>query len=273
MSVMVVSQKHNPFDASGIFFNNEELSIVDETTLVGLKIDRRMRWGPIVDKLATKARQRIGALSRVRQHFNSDNLKTVYQMFIRSIMEYNSVSWMGAAQTHLDKLDMIQLSAQKIGDFSVESLQSRREVATLSLALKLLDGNGRGDLQSFVPTLIEPTKTCKRITRHTLSGTQLASNVIAMSLDVYKRSFQGVLPKIWERIPSNIIARGKLKGWLKIKTACTNFLTGKSNNELNAWDHAILKSKKKPLSKSKWRVQQLCSCNLAYLLKLNARFI
>ena len=29
---------------------------------VGLKIDKRMRWGPMVDKLAKKARQRIGAL-------------------------------------------------------------------------------------------------------------------------------------------------------------------------------------------------------------------
>jgi acetyl/propionyl-CoA carboxylase alpha subunit len=228
MSVMVVSQKHNPFDASGIFFNNEELSIVDETTLVGLKIDRRMRWGPMVDKLATKARQRIGALSKVRQHLNSDNLKTVYQMFIRSIMEYNSVSWMGAAQSYLDKLDRVQLSAQKIGNFSVESLQARREAAAMSLALKLLDGKGRGDLQNFVPALIEPIKMCKRITRHTLDGIQLASNIKATSLDVYKRSFQGVLPQIWEKIPSNIIARGKLKGWLKIKTACTNFLTGKS---------------------------------------------
>jgi len=44
MSVMVVSQKHHPFDASGIIFNHEELSVVDDTTLVGLKIDRRMRW-------------------------------------------------------------------------------------------------------------------------------------------------------------------------------------------------------------------------------------
>ena len=52
----------NLFDASGLYFNGEELSIVDETTLVGLRIDNKMRWGPMVKKLATKARQRIGAL-------------------------------------------------------------------------------------------------------------------------------------------------------------------------------------------------------------------
>jgi len=63
MSAMVISQKRDPFDASGIIFNGEELSVVDDTTLVGIKIDKRMRWGPMVDKLALKARKRIGALS------------------------------------------------------------------------------------------------------------------------------------------------------------------------------------------------------------------
>ena len=61
---MVISQKRDPFDASGIIFNGEELSVVDDTTLVGIKIDKRMRWGPMVDKLALKARKRIGALSQ-----------------------------------------------------------------------------------------------------------------------------------------------------------------------------------------------------------------
>ena len=88
MSAMVISQKRQPFDASGIIFNNEELSVVDDTTLVGLKIDRRMRWGPMINKLAVKARQRIGALSRVRHLLSNENLKMIYTMFIRSIMEY-----------------------------------------------------------------------------------------------------------------------------------------------------------------------------------------
>ena len=73
----------------------------------------------MVDKIATKARQRIGALSRVRHLLDSDNLRTIYVMFIRSIMEYNSVSWMGAADSHLHKLDRVQCMAQRIGSFTV----------------------------------------------------------------------------------------------------------------------------------------------------------
>ena len=89
MQLMVISQKKKPFDPSGIIFNGEELSAHDDTTLVGLKIDQRVRWGPmsLIKKLASKARKRIGALSRVRHLLNSANLKTMYLMIVRSIME------------------------------------------------------------------------------------------------------------------------------------------------------------------------------------------
>ena len=148
----------------------------------------------MVHKLATKARQRIGALCRVRHLLNGENLKTIYLMFIRSIMEYNSVCWMGAAQSHLSKLDRIQASAERIGGFKVESLGCRREAAAMSIALKLLDGRGRGELNNFTPKLTEPLRLCRKRTRQTLEGIQVARKVKSSSLDVYKRSFEGVLP-------------------------------------------------------------------------------
>jgi hypothetical protein len=231
MSVMVVSQRRVPFDASGITFDNEELSVVDDTTLVGLKIDRRMRWGLMVDKIATKARQRIGALSRVRHLLDSDNLRTIYVMFIRSIMEYNSVAWMGAAPSHLHKLDRVQRIAQRIGCFTVTPLQARREAAAMSLALKLLDGQGRGELKQFTPVLTEPLRLCKKRTRHSLEGIQIVKRIRSSSLDVYRRSFMGVLPMIWAKIPTEIIERGNEKGWLKIKRDCSDIVTGKTESK------------------------------------------
>jgi len=225
---MVISQKKIPFDPSGIIFAGEELGVNDDTTLVGLKVDNKMRWGPMVKKLATKARQRIGALNRVRRLLNPQNLKTLYMMFIRSIMEYNSVCWMGAAQSHLSSLDRIQHTAEKMCGFTAEPLQARRDAAAMSLALKLLDGKTRGELKNFVPKLIEPLRLCKKRTRQTLEGTQIASKVRSNSLDVYKRGFVCALPRIWSRIPIEIIDRGAARGWLKIKTACCDFLTGKS---------------------------------------------
>ena len=126
MSAMVFSQKKKPFTltshSASIWFGGEEMTVREDTTLVGLLIDQRMRWGPMVDKLVIKARKRIGALARVSHLLNSENMQLIYSMFIRSIMEYNSVSWMGAAPSHLAKLDRVQQTAERLGGFQVESL-------------------------------------------------------------------------------------------------------------------------------------------------------
>ena len=101
----------------------------------------------------------------------------------------------------------------------LEPLQTRRDAAAMTLALKLLDGKTRGELKNFVPKLIKPLRLCKKRTRQVLEGTQVAPMIRSNSLDVYKRGFVCALPKIWSRIPIEIIDGGASNGWLKIKTA------------------------------------------------------
>ena len=125
----------------------------------------------------------------------------------------------------------MQRSAERIGGFTIEPLQARRDAAAVSLALKMLDGKVQGELKCFTPVLSEPLRLCKKRTRNSLEGIQVVSKVRARSLDVYKRSFLGALPKIWSRLPMDLIRRGERYGWLKIKTACSDFLTGKKTTE------------------------------------------
>ena len=188
--------------------------------LVGFTIDSKFRWGPMIDRLVQKARSRIGALSRIRCFLDSTSMKMMYSMFVRSILEYGSVAWMGAAQTHLDKLDRVQLSAQRIGGFEIESLESRRAAAAISFSLKILAGQCKGMLNSFTPTLFVPSSLRMRHSRHALIGIQVKSVVKSHSLDVYRRGFLGVLPSLWSSLPHQPIAKGDLRGWLKIKERC-----------------------------------------------------
>ena len=93
---------------------------------------------------------------------DSTNLETMYKMFVRSILEYGSVVYMGASDSHLAKLYRVQKSAERIGGFKIESLGSRREAAAMSLALDLLDGKGYGELQQHKSQLIEPLRLSKK---------------------------------------------------------------------------------------------------------------
>ena len=39
---------------------------------------------------------------------NPENLKTTYTSFVRSVMEFGSLAYMSAADSHLERLDRIQ---------------------------------------------------------------------------------------------------------------------------------------------------------------------
>ena len=224
---MVFSQKKKPFDVSGLVFEGFPIKLVKQTKAVGYQLDSRLRWGPMVDSISKKAKGRLAGLSRVRRFLDSTNMKAIYEMFIRSIMEYGSVAWMGAADSHLHKLDRVQRRAESIGNFTTDTLAARREVAALSFALKLMDGQARGVLKNHIPQLYEPLLLSKKRTRQVIAGKQVKSRINTKSLDVYRRGFHGALPSIWRKLPQELVTKGYNRGWLKIKTACKNFLLGK----------------------------------------------
>jgi hypothetical protein len=171
--MMLVSNKKKPFDLTGIEMGGFPVKQVKQLKLVGYLFDQKMTFGPMVSKLAKKARSRVGALRRIRHLLSVGNLKLMYTMFVRSTMEYGSVTFMGAAITHLEKLDRVQDSAVRCCGFEVESLQSRREAAAAALALKLLDGGAHVKLQPFAPKFAKKFSLTKKRTR---DNSQLAHN-------------------------------------------------------------------------------------------------
>ena len=194
--------------------------------LVGYLFDEKMTWSGMIEANAKKARQRIGMLSRLRHLLDDRNMKTMYCTFIRPILEYGSVQYMGAAPTHLGRLDSVQRMAERIGHFEVEPLQSRREAAAMSFTLKLMDGNGRGVLNAMAPVVVEVPLSKKRC-RHSATGTQLQSRSKVNSLDSFKRSYLGSIHNIWAKMPQEIIRDGREKGWIKITKRSKEFLMGK----------------------------------------------
>ena len=84
---MVSSQKKKPFDTPGLNLEGFPIKLVKQTKGVGHQLDSRLRWGPMVDSIAKKAKGRLPALSRVRL-LDCTNMRAIYVMFIRSIVEY-----------------------------------------------------------------------------------------------------------------------------------------------------------------------------------------
>lgn len=115
--------------------------------------------------------------------------------------------WMGAADSHLRKPDRVQRRpAESIKKSTIEPLAARREVAALSFALKLMDGEARGEFKNHIPQLYEPLQLSRKRTRQVIEGKQVKSRVSAKSLDVFRRGFYGALPSIWRKLPQDLVS-------------------------------------------------------------------
>jgi hypothetical protein len=194
-----------------LMMGGKPIKQVDQLKLVGYLFDSKMTWGPMVDMLAKKARAKLGAIRRLCPFLDSQNIKLMYTTFIRSGMEYGSMLYMGAAETHLQKLDRIQLSAQAMGGFEVESLGARREAACVKFACKLLAGKGRGSLADYAPTLVD----VQARSRHQSGGLQLIMPVAPSKypLECFRRSFLFQLPRIWAELPQSLVLKYGSRSW------------------------------------------------------------
>ena len=216
--MLVSNHTTRQFDLSGVHMDGFEVERVHEMKITGFLFDSKLLWSAHIDMLVSKAKQRLGALRNLKPILSSDNMKTMYMGFVRSILEYGNVLYMGAADAHLDKLEAVQRSAMKLGGFAVEPLSVRREAAAAALCLKLLDQACSPGLNKFAPKLvhghyIDHTHN----TTSTLGGIQLKPLVLSKySLDRFLRSFLGSIHSIWAKLPQSAVVKGSRTTWRHI---------------------------------------------------------
>ena len=133
----------------------------------------------------------VAALRNLKPYLNQSNMQTMYECFIRSILEYGSVLYMGVAESHLNKLDAIHHAAERVGGFHSQPLRARREAAAMCLALKLLDQQCKSGLNRFAPKLTdwESDNYNHSMALRQMEGFQLHPVVLSKyTLDIFKRS-------------------------------------------------------------------------------------
>ena len=89
--------------------------------------------------VALRATQRLGALRKAFHLLDVPGRIQAYNAFVRPVMEYCPIVWMGAAPSHLARLDRVQARAiRAIAPMCwLPSLALRRMVAALCLLYKM----------------------------------------------------------------------------------------------------------------------------------------
>ena len=111
---MTITLKRNPvlfeYSVRGIV-----LEKLDAMRDLGVILDSKLTFTAHVDHIVSKARRALGVLMRSFQFCHGQNrllnqkaIMTAYCANVRSILEYGSQIWAGAAKTHMDRIERVQ---------------------------------------------------------------------------------------------------------------------------------------------------------------------
>ena len=191
--------------------NNCPIAEVSSLKILGFMLDSSFTWGPHIDMIISRTKQRLAQLCRLSSYLDSVGLSIMYKSFVCSCLEYGHLLYFGAARGYLKRLDALQCRAASICHSTFPSLESRRHAAAIGLLCRLLDGEGRGDLQSFIPHFV--TSVPRRSSRlNNLSdparALRLQNPITFRTLDCYRRSWHGAISSIWNTLPANLLFQG-----------------------------------------------------------------
>ena len=143
------------------------------------------------------------------------------------------MEYIGAAPTHLAKLDRVQRAAEKLCGCTFQTLTDRREAAVFSMVCKLLDGECVGPLQKFAPefeadsVVMVKTRLQHKVQSNKSEELKHKQNQHRnFSLNNYKWSWQGQAARIFNRIPADLKAKGTKGSWMKIKSVGKAIING-----------------------------------------------
>ena len=95
----------------------EPVTSVNEAEFLGVTFDSRLTWEPQTRKVVAKSYKRLNllrAISSLSDTINPNTMLDLYKSIIRSLFEYCSLCILNAAETHIQKLQLIQNESMRI---------------------------------------------------------------------------------------------------------------------------------------------------------------
>ena len=157
-----------------INFDGLDVEECDEITLLGVAFHSRLTFASHVKEVAKRGCQRLGFVKRSSRVLGAEGIVNAYKGFVRPVLEYSVLTWMGAAESNLNKLEQVQARALRTCDkkVSIDSLCHRRKVSAASYLFKLKFMDPPELLRDLVPDDPKPsagparTRRAKEIELH-----------------------------------------------------------------------------------------------------------
>ena len=206
---MVVSRSPvaGPAMEGRLRFDGLPLPLQESVKILGVEMDRGLRFERHVKHIALQASHRVSSLRRVASFLDRRGRLLLYKAQIRPYLEYAALSWMSCAASHSSKLDGIQRRALRLVEAAgapaqpeapLDTLEHRRDVAALVVFHKA-QVQGVPHLEG----LRLPPRVTTRNTRTVLSSGD-SVEVPRSNSSQHQRTFGGRVSRLWNAFASSV---------------------------------------------------------------------
>ncbi len=178
--IMHICNLKNRPDFANFTLNNKKINITDNMKLLGVTLQHNLNWDVQVSQMISKASKRIYMLY-VLKRFNASagDLSSVYQMYVRPVLEYASPLWHSSITIRqAEQIELIQKRVCRIilGSHYTSYAEALRHLNLMSLSgrrEKLLVGFGQSLQRSERHNIMLPKSKNVRHGRNLRSSHQL----------------------------------------------------------------------------------------------------
>ena len=216
-------------DGSSIESNTKEI-------LLGITIDRDLKFDEHVNNLCKKACQKLNALVRLAPFMNVDKKRMIMKAFIESQFGYCPLVWMFHSRSLNNKINRIHERALRITyndkSSSFQKLfEKDNPVIIHNRNIKILATETYKFLQGLSPPLMNEIFV-ERNNNYSLRGNNLLTRRRVNSVRYGTETVSFLAPKIWDILPKDIkdsesldIFKRKIKKWIPWECPCRLFKT------------------------------------------------
>jgi hypothetical protein len=160
-NLMIFNFTRNYQFSTRVYLNNSLVDIIDQTTLLGTVVSTDMSWHSNTQYITQRGYQRMTMLRKLYEFdIPKEDLVMIYNMYIRSVLEYNSNVWFSSiTNEERDDIERVQRVACKIilkdeytgynqalEILNLQSLSDRRQSLAKRFALKCVKNEKLRDL-------------------------------------------------------------------------------------------------------------------------------
>ena len=99
---------------TNIIFDDTPLENVSDIKFLGVTVDNRLSWKSHISNICKTISHNIGIINRLKFHFPSSSLLTLYSSLILPYLNYRILAWGNTHRNLLDRLLLLQKKSLRI---------------------------------------------------------------------------------------------------------------------------------------------------------------